>query len=282
VAASGKHHSGYENATRHKCICTECDGTLHGWPGRIYYAREPEGASRLAFRVLVDQDWASAHKGRTKKKPSQRKKAAATDKAESDIVDWMADDLATIAGAQNISIGQITDDTTDRIAEAIGKLVANRVISELEEPLASVSRERRIALTSHLWCDLLAALACGIEKFKQQLDKVPEYAVTAILESRESEGRAVDELIVRLAVQTAWSTIKQLPFFRQTDDLLRGVRILAVFICPAPENHRAVAQCCMYPLASDEAGAVIKEATKRRLMQILPPEWLPDTQPHAR
>lgn len=47
-------------------------------------------------------------------------------------------------------------------------------------------------------------------------------------------------------------------------------RILGILICKAPENHRAVARCCLKPLT----GGVISEQTKERLMEIFPPDWL--------
>ena len=271
----GTHHHGCENATQHKCVCTQCEGALHGWPSRLSYVRESDGRSRAAFRARADQRWADAHNGHTKRKPSKRKKAAATDAAEADIVDWMAGELTSIAEARDITADEIGRGTPDQIVQTFGDIVANKVANELEHHLSSVSAGQRVNLTSHFWCDLLAAIACGMAKFKHELDKVPDYAIKAIIESRDSEGRAIDEFMIKLAVKTAWTAIKSLSLIpHQIDATLRAIQMLAIFICPATEDHQEVIMCCVDPLAKSGFEAVIKEETKKKLMQVLPPGWL--------
>jgi len=126
-------------------------------------------------------------------------------------------------------------------------------------------------MLDHFWCDLLAAYACAIENAQHNLDKIPEHVTAAILETRATSERPVlEEATTRLAVQTTWKSIKKLPIFGQIDSVLRAVRILAVLICPAPERHRSVARHCLAPLTN----GVLSAATKDRLTEALPEDWL--------
>ena len=278
MQSGGKHHPGCERAIQHKCVC-ECNGIHHGWQSRLEYIREPSGNAREAFKENANQRWVDAHTGQTRRRPSKRKKAAATDIAESDIMDWMANDLSRAPREErSSSIGGPPRDTADQVVESVGNIVANKVSRELEGRLAPMSREHRAQITSHLWCDLLAAIACGIKKLQNQLNKVPTYATAAIIASRRTENRAIDEFLIRLAVHTAWNSLLKLsPIPGQINELLRATRILAIFICPAPEDHKEVATCCLDPLAKNGAEGLIKEATRRKLIEVLPPEWLPSS-----
>jgi len=183
--------------------------------------------------------------------------------------------------AQERAAYGFTDDTTDEIVESVGNLVANKVASRLEDRLGSVSQDRRIQLTNHLWCDLLSAIACGIKNFQSELEKVPKYAATLIINSRTGEQRAIDKFLIRLAVRVAWKSLMELSPLPSTQNLLRATRILAIFICPAPEDHKQVTKCCLDPLAASEGGAIIKEETKKKLLEVLPPEWLPNSSESA-
>jgi hypothetical protein len=58
------------------------------------------------------------------------------------------------------------------------------------------------------------------------------------------------------------------------DDALRALRILAVFICPAPEQHEAVRQHALKPLR-DDTTKILTDRTKARL-NLLFAEWQAD------
>jgi hypothetical protein len=58
------------------------------------------------------------------------------------------------------------------------------------------------------------------------------------------------------------------------DDALRALRILAVFICPAPEEHEAVRRHALKPLGNDVAK-ILNDQTKTRLA-VLFAEWKAD------
>ncbi|MGW4641778.1 hypothetical protein ACWEN6_24890 [Sphaerisporangium sp. NPDC004334] len=54
------------------------------------------------------------------------------------------------------------------------------------------------------------------------------------------------------------------------EDLQRTCRILAVLICPAPENHAAVQNGALLPLAKEG----LLEISKERLEQVFPADWV--------
>jgi hypothetical protein len=250
------HGRGCAEAKQHKCECAGCGGSEHGWSGRLALARE-SAEGRAAFRARADEAWARASKRKTTT-PSGAKQAAGTDTAVADVVDWLAENRYAIDEVQQI-----------------GDALTGTVIGELDQSLGPVTRNRRMkAMTDHFWCDLLAAFACAISEFKQQIDKIPDRVTSAILESRDTDHRSiVEDIIVRLAVSATWKAIHKLSFFDQLDHLIRATRILGVLICKAPEQHPAVARCCLKPLT----GGVISAATTERLMEIFPPDWLSDT-----
>ncbi|NUW46297.1 hypothetical protein [Nonomuraea rhodomycinica] len=146
------------------------------------------------------------------------------------------------------------------------------MIEELDKRFgASKPREARRQFTDHFWCDLLVALAEGIKKFSKAVDQIPDYVTAVIMRSRRTERRSVLlEALVRLAVQTAWEPIKHMIHTTGIEDLQRTCWILAVLICPAPEDHRAVQDGALLPLAKEG----MLEISKERLAQVFPAEWV--------
>ncbi|MGI5268324.1 hypothetical protein ACQEUU_04175 [Nonomuraea sp. CA-218870] len=91
-----------------------------------------------------------------------------------------------------------------------------------------------------------------------------------ILQSRKAEGRGVLlDALVGLAVRTAWEPIKSMIHTTGIEELQRGCRILAVLICPAPENHKAVQDGALLPLAKER----LLETSRERLEQVFPADW---------
>ncbi|WP_214104487.1 hypothetical protein [Acrocarpospora catenulata] len=154
----------------------------------------------------------------------------------------------------------------------MGNILAGPVIQELDKRFGgSKPREARRRLTEHFWCDLLTASAEAIEKFTKALDRIPEYVTTVIMKSRKAEGRdPLLEVLVGLAVRTAWEPIKSMVHTTGVEELQRTCRILAVLICPAPENHKAVQNGALLPLAKEG----LLETSKERLEQVFPADWV--------
>ncbi|MEU5859947.1 hypothetical protein ABZ815_02150 [Nonomuraea sp. NPDC047529] len=190
-----------------------------------------------------------------RRKPSKERKAAATDSATVDLVDWLSKN----------------PDAIDLIQE-IGDALAGPVIQELDKSFGGGRpREARRQLTNHFWCDLLIAMAEAIEKLSKSLNRIPEYVTTVIMQSRQNEGRgALLDALVGLAVRTAWEPIKSMIHTAGIEELQRTCRILAVLICPAPEDHKAVQDGALLPLAQEG----MLEISKERLEQVFPADWV--------
>ncbi|RCG28980.1 hypothetical protein DQ384_21730 [Sphaerisporangium album] len=172
-----------------------------------------------------------------------------------DLIDWLSENPRTIEQIQEV-----------------GDLLTGPVIAELDKRFGgSKPRETRRSLTNHFWCDLLVALAEGIEKLSQAMDQVPDHVTAAIIKSRKVEGRSsLLRALVALAVRTAWEPIKSMIHISGVEDLQRTCRILAVLICPAPENHAAVQNGALLPLAKEG----LLEISKERLEQVFPADWV--------
>ncbi|MBW8486297.1 hypothetical protein [Actinomadura parmotrematis] len=250
------HTSGCAEAQKHKCVCGGCGGLEHGWRGHLRLAVAPP-ADRAAFRARADAAWSTATR-RKRPEPSERGKAAATDTAIADIVDWLA--------ANGRAIEQV---------EELGTAIAGEAPPLLAPELEAHGRTACMkAMTDHFWCELLACFARVLSDVKEQLDLAPGLVAREILASRQAYKRSLlADTVARAAVHATWEVVQRVSFAARLDDLIRAVRILAVLICKAPEHHAAVARNCLDPLS----GEVISTATQERLMQIFPAEWLQET-----
>ncbi|SEG76790.1 hypothetical protein SAMN05444920_104417 [Nonomuraea solani] len=114
-------------------------------------------------------------------------------------------------------------------------------------------------------------MAEAIEKFSKAMDRIPEYVTTFIVQSRKAEGRSVLlDALVGLAVRTAWEPIKSMIHTIGIEELQRTCRILAILICPAPEDHKAVQDGALLPLAKEG----MLETSRERLEQVFPAGWV--------
>lgn len=247
------HTASCETAKRHECSC-ECGGSRHGWPYRLKLASNQSGAEREMFRSGVNQDWCDAADSQSAN-PSGDWKAAGTDAAVADIIDWLASNPATIAYAQSI-----------------GNVISEGIIPALEGQIGRVEwRAQKVGQLDHFWCDLLVGLVYAIDKFKQYWDRMPDYIGSQIVDSRAANGRtALPAETIDIAVRTAWKAFSELLQTDRLKEVLVAVRVLAILICKAPEEHRAVVQFCIVPLTN----GIISPATKARLQEVLPSEWL--------
>jgi len=207
------------------------------------------------MRERSDAAWVATRPPRPGRRPSKQRRAAATDSATVDLIDWLSDNPSTIDHVQKV-----------------GDLIAGPVIGELEKRYGDSERRKfRKSLNNHFWCDLLVALSEGMEKFSKAVDRIPEYVTSAITESRKSDHLSpLLDPLVALAVRTAWEPIKSMIFSIGIEELQRTCRILAVLICPAPENHGAVQDGALIPLAKE----AISEISRERLEQVFPTDWV--------
>ncbi|GIH75139.1 hypothetical protein Plo01_15680 [Planobispora longispora] len=249
------HPGSCERAKGHHCACSICGGAQHGWTYGLMLARDPSPVARQEARDRNDSDWAKTPPPIGRRGPSKRRKEIATDSATIDLVDWLSKNPSTIKHIQEV-----------------GDILSGPVIEELDKRFGgSTPRETRRRLTNHFWCDLLAALAEAIGKFSKAMDQIPEHVTTAIMQSRKAERRsALLEGLVTLAVRTAWEPIKSMIRTTGIEELQRTCRILAVLICPAPENHKAVQDGALLPLAKEG----MLEISRERLAQVFPEDWV--------
>jgi hypothetical protein len=159
-------------------------------------------------------------------------------------------------------IEQLGDALTDEVARAIERAHHG-----------PIPDSTKVAMADHFWCDLLAHLAHVIDEGAKRISDLPDRVTELIIASRAKDERLpLEEFVVRTAVNTAWSFLKNLTFFGWlglVKRLLPVLRILGILICKAPERHEAVMRYCMDPLT----GQFLDE-TKKRLVKVLR-AWLP-------
>jgi len=252
------HTPACENARSHVCKCGGCGGALHGWPDGLRLAQPSRAAQRASFRADADSKWSAATKRRARRL-SIRRKAAATDQVKADIIDW----IAVVIEADS------PDALTESIAETLGNHLANHVMPQMDAE-ADDRRKLRKTAADHFCCELLAQLACAMDRTGDAFDSMPEQIAKAICAARASDGRArMEEAITEIAVKAMLDGIKKLPPVRHLQDLSRATKILAVLTCPAPEKHRSVVACCVVPMERD----IISAEAKEKLVKLLPADW---------
>ncbi len=189
-----------------------------------------------------------------------RAREAVSDLARADITDWLATEALTPGGAA------LTSDITG----SIGSYIADKVLPETEST-ADDKRELSEAMTDHFWCDLLAQFACSMNRLNEEFDKAPDLIVSAIHAARQQDERsAIADITVQVAVKSLVKGIRELPGVRHFDDVVKATKMLASFICPEPEKHRAVVECCISSLGRD----IITDEVTGYLRQVLPKEWM--------
>jgi hypothetical protein len=144
------------------------------------------------------------------------------------------------------------------------------------------ARDIKRELAYHFWCDLFIGLVRVIETSQHALDKIPEEAKEAVKRmilrsSMDAKRSHVTNAVVDVVVDRVWQAFKEamvgyVPLLSITrEEALRSLRILAVFICPAPEKHKEVREHALKPLG-DDARQIITEQTKAQLEKLFD-EW---------
>jgi hypothetical protein len=275
-----KHPSSCANAKgpASECQCS-CGGDKHG-SGRVSSRdRLSAGRSAPAWMPPVDRLppvttapssglWAALKEARTRRrtaaeKARQERQCAAIERAKDEINDWLA---ATVVGFPGAGIAVAA---TNAAMDAVSDDIANVIVGALNrngcfDPSGS----------GHILCDFLASIACAMQKFRDQFQHHMVDIVKAILKSRKKENRSViPGPVATVAAQAAVNVLTKLQSVHHFDDMLRAVRLLAISVCPAPEKHKAVVQCCLSPLEV----YVLSDAIKQDLKDELPRGWIART-----
>jgi hypothetical protein len=248
------HTSSCSNATSRTCHCGGCAGSQHGWQGAIGLAQPGQGPARAALRQSAERAWADATKRRFRTRLTSRRARAAVDGAKADIEDWLASALADPPAAPGLLVSKVGDvvagDVFDALCAALGTDDTNRRRAELAE--------------NHLFCSLLAEIACSMQELEDEFNRATKRVASALLSYYIGRYRveippAVAETVATAAVKGIDQLAAKLPVVRQFRDLHTAVRILAVVMCPAPERHEAVIRCALRPLGEPVVSAVVRE-----------------------
>ncbi|MCK9900618.1 hypothetical protein MXD63_11080 [Frankia sp. Cpl3] len=170
--------------------------------------------------------------------------------------------------------------------EAMADLLARDVWLTVRDDLDEVARRSgldpeqvRIGLANHGWCDLIVGIVRVMEVANGVMGRVENRARSAIVwaitqSSMQSGRQQVVEQVVEFLVDKVWSALIEAlkraasPLDALTnEDLLRLLRIIAVFICPAPARHFEVRRYALEPLGEDARG-YLTDQTKEYLGQV--------------
>ncbi len=208
--------------------------------------------------------WSALKERRTKRrtaatKARQERQRAAIDRAKDEITDWLATTVVDLP-----AVGPAVA-ATNAAMDAVSDDIANAIVGVLNRNGYSDPSG-----VSHMLCDFLASIACVMQKFRDQFQQHVADIVKAVLRSRKKENRSViPGPVVTVAAQAAVNVLARLPPTCQFDHALRAIRFLAISVCPAPEEHKAVVQCCRSPLEA----YVLSDAIKQDLEDELPRGW---------
>jgi hypothetical protein len=160
-------------------------------------------------------------------------------------------------------------------ARAMAQDIWQDVLDELDGSPAEL-KTICLQMAHHVWCDLFIGFVQALEAFGKVIETVPGKAKEVIAEaicrsSKQKVRSEVTERVVDMVVDKAWSAFKAAaiahsPLFALlgNEDLLRNLRIIAIFICPAPNSHPEVQEHAIDPLLRD-ARAYISDETKQWL-----------------
>jgi len=174
-------------------------------------------------------------------------------------------------------------DEVELFAKAMTQSAWPEIAAELGDDTEAVKEVKR-QLAHHGWCDLFVGLIQVVDTYGKVLNKIPEWAKRrvreAILDSSMQNARShVTSAVVDIVVDRVWSAFKgamigNIPLLNiiTHEDALRSLRILAVFICPAPEDHKEVRERALKPLG-DDARNILTAQTKARLAKLFD-EWM--------
>jgi hypothetical protein len=245
---------------------------LHGWRAWLDLAIGPnaERTQRWNRRDRVLQR-VPAQRGLRR---NQRNREIVGDLARIDISGWLSVEgrhtrLANVAEPQ-VARPTVAEQV-EALAEGLAREPWDRIAAELAvrglDP-AAVGRE----FADHGWCDLLVGLVRGAEAERRLDDGVRDWMSRGVTGSSRAPGRPkIDQGIADVVIGHVWAALgarlpASYPWLSAAtgEHALRSLRVLAVFMCPAPEAHAEVRAHALGP-----AIGMLTEQTKERLAQVL-------------
>jgi hypothetical protein len=255
-------------ATTPTCRCGGCAGSRHGWPGALMLAQPAMAEARMATHRAADRAWADASAARPKAifrlRPLRKRARAAVDCAKDEIENWLADTSLNPSVALTELVSAVGDvaatDILDALCRALGPANSNKNRAELAR--------------KHLFCQLLAEVACSMQDARDEIDRAVKRIAAALVTYYVGEKRMevppfVANAMADAAAKAIDKVVATVPAAMHFDDLLRAVRILALMTCPAPEKHEAVIQCALKPLGKP----IVSDAVQGKLKMAMP-AWM--------
>lgn len=143
---------------------------------------------------------------------------------------------------------------------------------------------RRKKLAKHVWCDFFVGLARAVEEAQGALDGAKEHlrelVRSSILgsEPHKKYRKGLSSKLIDALVDKGWDQLIEVVTAHNSGlsaitkpDLLRSLRIMALFCFPAPERHPEVREHALKPLEEDVQDLLTAEV-KDRLRDVVP-EW---------
>jgi hypothetical protein len=190
------------------------------------------------------------------------------DMARAEICGWLSSEVMEPSPPAPAAVSQLVSQ--------LGDLVSGKVFTALCQSLGSRDNDRTRSdfAKKHLFCALLAATACSMQRFTDELDKTAEkiaakMAATCIGREKSGFPVYVRKVVATVTVDGMAKLVQANPAAQHFENLQQAVRILAILMCPAPEKHREVVTCCLRPLTEP----ILSEEVQLQLKETLP-EWM--------
>lgn len=304
----GTHNGNCANARGHRCECGGCAGALHGWQGWTDLAgsdlaraqrreqlaaaltrrrngqmrRDQQNRGRVTDLARLDiADWLAARRGVTGGSAGIHPAAslASTERIGGGLSETPAASHNS-EGEQGASVSEL--DLVRELGRALAEEPWSKIKADLAEEVPDDMQVRQ-RLAHHTWCDMLVALIRLLEGATRVTKQFGEKAVAFVTEKivqsskqkyrgRVSE-RALGIVVGRVFAAIKTATIAHVPLLNLLTGqrALLALRILAVFTCPAPEDHTEVRKYALEPLASD-GREILTNRVKEWLGDLLP-DW---------
>jgi hypothetical protein len=270
------HNAGCATATGRTCECTGCGGSQHGWQGWLDLTSAEE--ERRQTRERIEKEFSGTE--RAFAPPAWRRRVLASDLARLDIVDWLAQPPGPPEDKPAVPCPSAVEQVTI-LAKEMTRGTWQQIATQLDRATAN-PRAVKQELANHGWCDLFVAMVQAIETAQGVFRIIPDKAKSIMLAAPTQESRThVDEAVIDLVVDPVWQAFEAAAFggvplldVLSEDEALRALRVLAVFLCPAPEKHEAVRRHALKPLG-DDATKILTDQTTARLA-VLFAEWRTD------
>jgi hypothetical protein len=293
-----RHTHNCATAMRPGCECP-CLGARHGLDGRLIWAvslsadirlnRTPSGVS-----VKARARQAAAKKRLTLRTTQAKKSTRSQGKSKSNTT-------AALEYARTVVMVQWLIEHPTELSEL--RFVVDQLITASEKLLTGTPEQKKVRaalMLDHLWCDLLASIAYGLEHVaeveshtKKKLAEVVSLAAMQVLEGAQREAlaaptgtggtdshrsrgegdeeadtrleRAVLEGCIQAVVRGALDSATS-GFDAGLTATLTKIRIAALMLCPDVDAHDLVWDHCWIPLWHD----AILDATLEKFAEAVP------------